>query len=70
VAFLAILFCAKEFAFGEIDLTKLMSETASAEGRPIIVVQNGRLTNTGVGPALNLEVTRPRYRLIGTLPAG
>lgn len=68
-AFLGILFCAGIVA-GEIDLNRLMPGATSAEGRPVVVVQNGRLTNTGAGPALNLEVTRPRYRLIGTLAVG
>lgn len=68
-AFIAAIISARMVA-GEIDLTKLMPGAQQTDGRPIIVVQNGRLTNTGSGPALNLEVTKPRYRLLGTLAAG
>jgi hypothetical protein len=53
----------------DIDLTKLMPG-ATGDGRPRIVVVDGRLVNQGEGPALNLEITRPRYRLVGTLAAG
>jgi hypothetical protein len=52
----------------DIDLTKLMPG-ATGDGRPRIVVVDGRLVNQGEGPALNLEITRPRYRLVGTLAA-
>jgi hypothetical protein len=55
---------------GEIDLTKLLPGAQQTDGRPVIVVRNGRLANTGTGPAMNLEVTSPRYRLLGTLAAG
>ena len=54
-------------ARSEIDLTTLMPGASQNNGRPLIVVQNGKLTNAGDVPAINLEVTKPRYRLIGTL---
>lgn len=56
-------------AGSEIDLTKFLPGNTATTGRPQIVVVDGRLTNQGDGPALNLEVTRPRYQLIGTLAA-
>lgn len=65
-AFLAIIFVAR-FATGEIDLTNLVPGSEPQDARPVIVVQDGRLTNTGNAAAHNLEVTKPRYRLIGTL---
>lgn len=67
--FLAIVIAASA-AGSEIDLTRFLPGASAADGRPRIVVVEGRLVNQGEGPALNLEVTRPRYRLIGNLNAG
>lgn len=53
----------------EIDLTPLLPGAAPL-GRPRLVVLNDKLLNQGDAPAQNVEITRPRYRLVGTLSAG
>lgn len=68
-AFVGIL-VGSRVVLGEIDLNRLMPGATTSDGRPVIVVENGRLMNSGGAPALNLEVTRPRYRLVGTLAPG
>lgn len=67
--FLAIVIAASA-AGSEIDLNRFLPGASTADGQPRIVVVDGRLVNQGAGPALNLEITRPQYRLIGTLAAG
>ncbi len=53
----------------EIDLTPLLPGAAPI-GRPRLIVLNDKLLNQGDAPAENVEITRPRYRLVGTLSAG
>lgn len=66
--FLAVIITTTVVA-GDIDLSKFMPGT-EMNGRPHIIVIDGRLVNQGDGPAINLEVTRPAYRLVGMLAVG
>lgn len=54
---------------GEIDLAKLAGLSHETL-LPRIVVTGGKVVNVGDGPAANVEITRPRYKLIGTLEPG
>lgn len=69
VVFLAVVITAT-LAGSEIDLSKFMPGIAATGNRPLIVVVGHKLMNQGDAPALNVEVTRPRYLLVGTINAG
>lgn len=56
-------------ARGEIDLSKLLGRQTQT-GTPLLTVANGQLTNAGNAEANHVEVTRPRYRLLGTIAPG
>lgn len=57
-------------ARGEIDLTKLVPGFTASDGIPRLIVRDRSLTNIGTGPAQNVEILKPTYRLIGTIAAG